>query len=155
MPAPITAERLEARHRERPVRAEALLRQLESAGAPFIKDSVITTLNDLQVEVHNLASECGIYVAMHPDREVQQLAEKLQREAAEFGQRQLQSRAVYEALGAIDLNSLGPVERRFVDVARMDMRRAGVELGPVERDRARALRAEFTKLGQDHARNIR
>src|ERR1700716_1871170 len=155
MPAPITAERLEARHRERPVRAEALRRQFEGAAAPVARNSVITTLNDLQVEMHNLASECGIYVAMHPDREVQKLAEKLQREAAEFGQRQLQSRTVYDALGAIDPKSLGPVERRFVDVARMDMRRAGVELGPPEQDRARALRAELTKLGQDHARNIR
>ena len=155
MAAPITAERLETRSRQRLARADALLRQFEGAAAPVARNSVITTLNDLQVEMHNLASECGIYVAMHPDREVQKLAEKLQREAAEFGQRQLQSRAVYDALGTIDPKSLGPVERRFVDVARMDMRRAGVELGPPEQDRARALRAELTKLGQDHARNIR
>ncbi len=155
MPAPITAERLEARNRERVERVESLLRQLESTGAPFNKDSVITPLNDLQVELHDLGSECGIYVAMHPDREVRQLAEKLQREATELGQRQLQSRAVYDALSAIDPSSLGPVEHRFVDIARMDMRRAGVELGPAERDRARALRAELTRLGQDHARNIR
>src|SRR3979490_1293060 len=105
MPAPITAERLETRNRERLAPAEALLRQLESAGAPFTRDSVITTLNDLQVEIHNLAAECGIYVAMHPDRDVQQLAEKLQREAAEFGQRQPQSRAGYDAARARNIRS--------------------------------------------------
>jgi thimet oligopeptidase len=155
MPAPITAETLETRNRQRLARAQSLLRQLESTPARFTKDAVITPLNDLHVELHNLASECGIYVAMHPDREVQQLAEKLQREAVEVGQGQLQSRRLYDALGAIDASSLGPVEHRFVDLARSDMRRAGVELGPAERDRARALRAELTKLGQDHARNIR
>lgn len=155
MPAPITAERLETRNRERLARAESLLRQLERTGAPLTKDSVITPLNDLQVELSNLASECGIYVAMHPDREVQQTAEKLQREAVDLGQRQLQSRAVYDALGALDATSLGPVERRLTDLLRADMRRAGALLGPAERERARALRAELTRLGQDHARNIR
>lgn len=155
MPEPITAARLESRNRERLARADSLLRRLESASAPLTKDTVITPLGDLQVELANLASECGICVAMHPDREVQELAEKLQRDAVEFGQRQLQSRPVYDALGAIDAASLGPVERRFVELVRSDMRRAGVELGPAERDRARALRAELTRLGQDHARNIR
>src|SRR6266542_2545378 len=155
MPTPMTVERLEARSRTRLARAESLLRQLESTSAPLTRDSVIIPLNDLQVELHNLMGECGIYIAMHPDPEVQRLAEKLQREANELGQRQLQSRAAYDALGAIEPSSLDPVERRFVDVARMDMRRAGVELGPAERDRARELRAELTKLGQDHARNIR
>jgi len=151
----MTVERLEARSRTRLARAESLLRQLESTSAPLTRDSVITPLNDFQVELHNLMGECGIYIAMHPDPEVQRLAEKLQREANELGQRQLQSRAAYDALGAVEPSSLDPVERRFVDVARVDMRRAGVELGPAERDRARELRAELTKLGQDHARNIR
>jgi len=73
MPAPITAARLETRSRERLARAESLLRQLERTGAPFTTDTVITPLNDLHVELHNLAAECGIYVAMHPDPEVQQL----------------------------------------------------------------------------------
>ena len=127
-PAPITAERLETRNRDRLARADALLRRLESLTAPHTKDSVITPLNDFQIELSNLASECGIYVAMHPEPEVQQLAEKLQREAVDVGQRQLQSRALYDALGAIDASSLGAVDRRLVDLVRSDMRRAGVEL---------------------------
>ena len=126
-----------------------------SAGSEASTGSVIAPLNDLHVELHNLGAECGIYIAMHPDEAVQQLAETLQREGIELGQRQLQSRRVYDALGAIDPASLDAVERRFVDISRTDMRRAGALLGPAERDRARALRAELTRLGQDHARNIR
>ncbi len=154
-PAPITAERLEARSRDRLARADALLRRIESMQAPHTRDSVITTLNDFQVELSNLASECGIYIAMHPEPAVQQLAEKLQREAVDLGQRQLQSRALYDALGAIESSSLGAVDRRLVDLVRSDMRRAGALLAPADRDRARAFRAELTRLGQDHARNIR
>jgi thimet oligopeptidase len=154
-PAPITAERLETRNRDRLARADALLRRLEKGDAPHTKDSVITPLNDFQIELSNLASECGIYIAMHPEPEVQQLAEKLQREAVDLGQRQLQSRALYDALGATLAPSLDAVDRRLVDLVRSDMRRAGVELDPAARERARALRAELTRLGQDHARNIR
>src|SRR4030095_15661434 len=113
-PAPVSVERLEARSRERLARAESLLRQLETTTAPFTKDSVTSPLNDLQVELHNLMAECGIYVAMHPDRDVQRHAEKLQREGNELGQRQLQSRATYDALDGLDRSSLGPVELRFV-----------------------------------------
>ncbi len=126
LPAPISAERLETRNRERLARAESLLRQLAGTAAPFTKETTITPLNDLQVELHNLGGECGIYVAMHPDPAVQQLAEKLQREAVQLGQRQLQTRPVYDALGGIDTAALDAVERRFVEIARTDMRRAGV-----------------------------
>jgi thimet oligopeptidase len=154
-PVPITAERLETRNRERLARAQSLLRKIESTGAPYTKDSVIAPLNDFQVELSNLASECGIYIAMHPEPEVQQLAEKLQREALDLGQSQLQSRALYDALGSLDASSLGAVDRRLVELVRADMRRVGALLAPADRDRARALRAELTRLGQDHARNIR
>src|SRR5678816_4205346 len=106
-PAPVSVERLETRSRERLARAESLLRQLEGTSAPFTNDSVIAPLNDLQVELHNLMGECGIYIAMHPDREVQQLAERLQRGGNELGQRQLQSRATYDALDGLDRSSLG------------------------------------------------
>ncbi len=154
-PIPITARQLEERNRGRLARAASLLRDLENARPPFTKDSVITRVNDAQVELSNLGGECGIYVAMHPVPDVQQLAEELQREASDFGQRLLQSRPVYDALGALDPISLGEVERRLVDLIRTDMRRAGALLGPAERENARALRAELTRLGQDHARNIR
>jgi thimet oligopeptidase len=154
-PSPIGAAELESRNRERLARAEALLRTLDSASAPFTKGSVITPLNDTQVELANLGSECGIYVAMHPEPEVQQTAEKLQREAVDVGQRLLQSRRLYDALGALEPASLGPAERRLIEVVRMDMRHAGALLGPAERERARTLRAQLTKLSQDHARNIR
>jgi thimet oligopeptidase len=151
-PAPVSARLLEDRNRERLVRAHALLRRLESE-RDADAHRTIPALNDLHRELSNLMSECGICVAMHPDKEVRDTAERLQREASEFSQTALQSTPVYDALGRGD--DLGPLERRFVELVRMDMKRAGVTLGPAERDRARTLRAELTKLGQDHARNIR
>jgi Zn-dependent oligopeptidase len=151
-PAPVSAQILEDRNRERLTRAVALLRRLESEPDADAR-RIIPVLNDLHRELSNLMNECGIYVAMHPDTDVRDMAERLQREASEFSQTALQSAAVYDALGRGA--DLGPLERRFVELVQMDMKRAGVELAPDERDRARALRAELTRLGQDHARNIR
>jgi len=151
-PAPVSARILEDRNRERLTRADALLRRLESERGADARRT-IPVLNDLHRELSNLMSECGICVSMHPEKEVRDTAERLQREASDFSQTSLQSTPVYDALGrGIDL---GPLERRFVELVRMDMKRAGVTLRPAERDRARALRAELTRLGQDHARNIR
>src|SRR5205807_7749414 len=108
---------------------------------------------DLHLELNNLGAECGIYIAMHPDPGVQQLAEQLQREGIALGQRQLQSRPVYDALGGIDPASLDAVERRFVDLARTDMRRAGALLGSAERERARAPCAALPRRAQPRAQH--
>jgi thimet oligopeptidase len=152
--APITAEQLEERDRDRLARASTLLRHLES-DRPTSHSGVLSMLNDMHIELNNLVSECGICISMHPDKEVRDTAERLQREASEFAQVALQSQPLYDALGAMDKTKLDADERRLVELVRQDMRRAGVELGPAEREKARALRAELTKLSQDHARNIR
>jgi thimet oligopeptidase len=151
-PAPVSARLLEDRNRERLARAGALLRRLESERDGTARRT-IPAVNDIHREISNLMSECAIYVSMHPDKDVRDTAERLQREASEFSQTALQSTPVYQALGRGE--GLGALESRFVELVRMDMKRGGVELGPAERDRARALRAELTRLGQDHARNIR
>ena len=151
-PAPVSARLLEDRNRERLARANALLRRLESERDADARRNILP-LNDIHREISNLMSECGICVSMHPDKEVRDTAERLQREASEFSQTVLQSTPIYDALGRAE--GLAPLERRFVELVRMDMKRAGVALGPADRDRARGLRAELTRLGQDHARNIR
>ena len=150
--APVSARLLEDRNRERFARANALLRRLESESDADARRT-IPALNDIHREISNLVSECGICVSMHPDKEVRDTAERLQREASEFSQTALQSTPVYDALGRAE--GLGPLERRLAELVRIDMKRAGVELSPADRDRARTLRAELTRLGQDHARNIR
>ncbi len=152
-PTPITAEQLEARDRERLARANAILAGLEADKPPFTVATVLVPLNALHVELSNISAEAGIYTAMHPEKTVREAAERMQRESIDFGQRVLQSRAVYEALGAV--TSHDPLDIRFIALVRQDMKRAGVELGETDRTKVRALRATLTKLGQDHARNIR
>ena len=152
-PAPITAKALEARDRERLARANELLAQLEATKPPWTVATVLAPLNELHIELSNISAEAGIYTAMHPDKEVREAAERLQRESIDLGQRALQSRHIYDALAAVA--TADPLDRRFVTLVRQDMKRAGVELGDADRAKARELRAKLTRLGQDHARNIR
>ncbi|MHB8632208.1 MAG: M3 family metallopeptidase, partial [Candidatus Limnocylindria bacterium] len=152
-PTPVTAARLEARDRARLDRATQLLARLEAATPPFSVASVLVPLNELHVELSNVSAEAGIYTAMHPDKTVRETAERMQRESIDLGQRALQSTALYIALAAVPASD--PLDRRFIELVRQDMKRAGVELGDADRARARTLRSKLTALGQDHARNIR
>ena len=152
-PTPITAEQLEHRDREGLARATALLAQLEATAAPFTVATVLAPLNELHVALSNITAEAGIYTAMHPDKAVRDTAERMQRESIDLGQRALQSSAIYAALAAVRTDDA--LDERFVALVRQDMKRAGVELSAADRSRARELRSTLTKLGQDHARNIR
>ncbi len=152
-PAPITSGQLETRDRARLDRAKALLARLESAPGPFTVHSILEPLNALHVELSNVSAEAGIYTAMHPDKAVRETAERLQREAIDLGQQTLQSKPLYHALRKVGTGD--PLDRRFIQLVRQDMKRAGVELADADRAKARELRATLTKLGQDHARNIR
>ncbi|HLZ48814.1 MAG TPA: M3 family metallopeptidase [Candidatus Limnocylindria bacterium] len=152
-PTPVTAEILEARDRERLERAKAIFARLEALREPFTAETVLAPLNDMNVELTNINAEAGIYTAMHPDTAVRDAAERISRETIDFGQSALQSRALYDALGQVRTDD--PLDRRFIELERRDMKRAGVELSDADRAKARELRAKLTKLGQDHARNIR
>ena len=152
-PTPITAPQLESRDRERLARATELLSQIERAMPPFTIASVLEPLNQLHVELSNISAEAGVYTAMHPDRAVRDIAEQMQREAIDLGQRALQSKRLYDALAAVAATD--PLDTRFVELVRQDMKRAGAEVSDADRAKARELRSTLTKLGQDHARNIR
>ncbi len=152
-PAPITSGQLDTRDRSRLERATALLAQLESARGPFTVQSILEPLNALHVELSNVSAEAGIYTAMHPDKAVRETAERLQREAIDLGQQTLQSKPLYSALRKVRASD--PLDLRFIELVGQDMKRAGVALPDADRAKARELRATLTKLGQDHARNIR
>ena len=152
-PTAVTAEQLEARDRARLDRAKTLLAQLEATKAPFTVGSVLAPLNELHIELSNVAAEAGIYTAMHPDKAVRETAERMQRDAIDLGQQALQSKPLYDALAKVLATEV--LDGRFVELVRQDMKRAGAELGDADRAKARELRATLTKLGQDHARNIR
>lgn len=66
-------------------RARDDLRRFEPR-RPSSAREVIDVLGDLHLELNNVANEYAIYVAMHPDKQVRDAAEALQREVSELSQ---------------------------------------------------------------------
>ncbi len=135
--------------------ARKLLRQIEEARPPFVRETVLEPLNDLLLEVTDVSTEGGLLAEVHPEADVRGAAEGLARAADDFQTELSLNRPLYHALNALDLDALDLMARRVVELVCRDMRRAGVELGPAEQERVRALRGELVRIGQDFSRNIR
>lgn len=148
------AQQLADRNRARIDRAREHLARIESGEAKH-KAGVLGALNALGLELATAGSECGLLSEVHPDADSRGAAEEIVREISKFSSELLQHRGLYDALTALPDAELDDLERRLVFLQRRDMRRAGVELGPEERDRVRALRQELVAITQDFARNIR
>jgi len=136
-------------------RAEAELARIGDTKAPFTEANVLRPYNEIGMEVANAFSECGLMAEVHPDPDVRAAADTIVQELSAFTTRLGQERPLYDALGALDPKGLAPVPARVVDLARRDMRRAGVALADADKDRVRTVRAELVKVEQDFAKNIR
>jgi thimet oligopeptidase len=143
------------RDRARLARAEAQLTRIGTVRPPFTETNVLRPFNEIGVEVATAASECGLLAEVHPDPEVRAAADTIIQELSAFTTRLGQDRPLYEALGGLDVGTLAPVVRRVVELARRDMRRTGIELGPADQETVRSVRAELVKVEQEFAKNIR
>src|SRR5262249_7210404 len=132
-----------------------LLARLEQVGPPFDHASFLEPLNKLLLVITNVESETYLFSRVHPELLVRTTAEDFSRQAQQLRTRLMQSRRAYAALMELDESLLDPLARRAVMLTRQDMRRAGVELSDVQRDRVARLRSELAGLEQTFARNIR
>ncbi|MGH2449941.1 MAG: M3 family metallopeptidase [Candidatus Limnocylindria bacterium] len=149
------ADELAARSAAGIAAAREQLGGIERAAAPFGAGNVLEPLNDLQLALTNVATECGLLSEVHPDLSVRETAEARVREVVAFNTALLQNERLYRALGSIPPPALDPVARRAVELLRRDMRRAGIELDEAGRERVRALRDELVEIEQEFSRNIR
>lgn len=150
-----SADELAARARRTFAEFDMLFGELERTGAPFGVANLLEPLNEIQLVLANLGTECGLLEEVHPELAVREAAEAARRELVPYQMRLAQHRSVYDALGRLDPDALDAPSDRVVTLLRRDMRRAGVELDDAARERVRELREELVRLGQEFARNIR
>jgi len=150
----VASELLE-RNRARLARGQEHLDRIGDTRAPFTESNALRPFNEIGIEIAGAASECSLMAEVHPDPEVRTAADTIIQELSAFTTRLGQDRPLYEALGGIDPAALDGVARRVVELARRDMRRAGIELGPAEQEQVRTVRAELVKVEQEFAKNIR
>ena len=143
------------RDRARLARAATGLERVHAAAPPFTEANVLRPFNDIGIELAQARAECGLLAEVHPDAEVREAADTIVRELSELTTRLGQDRPLYEALGGVPLEALEPAARRVVELARRDMRRAGIELSEADQERVRTVRAELVRIEQEFAKNIR
>ncbi len=91
----------------------------------------------------------------HPDEARRKLAEELEQELSALSVELSLDRALFERLEALDLSQAsGPEEKRLVEHALRDFRRAGVDRDDATRERIRALKEELVVIGQNFDRGI-
>jgi thimet oligopeptidase len=131
-------------------RLGALLDRTRSPDLP----GFFSELDQILLEVRDIGSHGGFLFNVHPDAGVRAAGRELSESSDRFFNAFRLNDRVYAALGQIDLRAADPVTRHTVEKMRKEMRRSGVEKGPAERDRLKALSDEIDSVGNTFAQNI-
>ena len=149
------ATELTERNRARLATAKELLARIHATAAPFTEANILVPYNDLAATLAEAGAETGLLGEVHPDAEVRDAADGIIRELSELRTVLGQDRPLYDALGALDRESLDPLALRVVELTQRDMRRSGIELDDPTQTRVRTVRAELVGIEQEFSRNIR
>lgn len=111
--------------------------------------------NDISLALDTPGGWAGLMASVHPEEPVRKVALDCQQRVAKFANELKQDRAVYDALDGLDEGGLTAEERRVVDRALREFRRAGVDKDEATRKRLADIHAEMVKLGQEYRKNVR
>ncbi len=137
--------------------------QLRTAGdeiaalkdAPVKDEAILQLWNDAGIAIRNAGAACSLLSVVHPDADVIELAEAIEREVQAFGTDLYLDADVFAQLSSVEDEPLGDGAKRMLEKALRDFRRAGVDRDEETRERVRALDQRLTDLGQAFDRNIR
>lgn len=113
------------------------------------------TLDSIQRELNKASGMVHLFTQVHPEDEIRDIGEELERAFSAFGTELSLDREMYDRLAAIDLDAVAdPLERRLFEHALRNYRRSGVDRDEATRKRITELKAELVEVGQGFDRNI-
>ncbi|MFT6040646.1 MAG: thimet oligopeptidase [Gammaproteobacteria bacterium] len=111
-------------------------------------DQIDRTLNRVSGRIH-------LYSQVHPNGDMREAAEVLERELSAFSTELSLDREMFERVAAVDLDGVTDDQvRRLFEHSLRDFRRSGVDLDEATRDQVGALKNELVEIGQEFERNI-
>jgi thimet oligopeptidase len=125
------------------------------SGPPLPRDEALALFDDAFAGLGNAAAQASLLRNVHPDPAVRDEAERDEQELDAVQTELSLDRALYDALGRVDLQDADAATRFLVERSLRDFRRAGVDRDDATRARVRALREELVRIGQEFARNVR
>jgi len=134
--------------------AQSLLAQIVSPKQSRDEEGTLIPYNQMMIHLSNASSEAGLFSNVHPDKAMREAAEKCEQDISEFSTNLSLNRDLYEALLAVDPNTLDATAQRMLHMELIDFKRAGVALDEASREKIKKLSEELTVVSQDFGRNI-
>src|SRR5438552_2811542 len=135
--------------------AKAVLDALVAAKGARTIENTLRPYDDVLLELDAVGSQAQLVQSVHPVEGLRQVAEKVSQQAGAFGADLSLNRAVYDALGAVDVSRADAETQYYMKRTLRDFRLAGVDKDEAARKRIKALRDELVVIGQDFDPNIR
>ncbi len=147
--------RLEASVRDAIARCRAAVESFLALDAGAGLHEVLQAFDRITLPLNGWSGRVALYTHVHPDEAVRDACERLEQEIAALATEIALDRRLYDRLARLDpARADDPAERRLLEHALRDFRRAGVDQDAPARERIRALREELVRVGQEFERNI-
>jgi thimet oligopeptidase len=153
-PAPKPEDKFLAECRQGLETARTLLPTILAAEGGRTLESTLVPYNDLLIGVAQSSASAGLFSEVHPDEKIRDAARTCEQEVSAFVTELQLNKELYDALAAVDVATLDPEAKRFLEHTLRDFRRSGVDKDQATRDRVKTINEEITKLGQQFSKNI-
>jgi Zn-dependent oligopeptidase len=140
---------------DRLARARSIVDKMIAAPGKRTVENTLRPYDDALLELDAVASQASLIQNVHPDSGIRAAAELASQKAEALSTEYSLNRALYDALGAIDLAGANAETKYYVEKTLRDFRLAGVDKDEATREKIKKLRDEIVQIGQEFDRNIR
>ncbi len=135
--------------------AQQMLDRLVAITGAHTVENTLRLYDDIALEIGRAQNPALVLSNMHPDPAMQKAADAILVRARDLDAARVSSRAVYDALAAIDATNADPASRYYLQRELTAFRRNGVDKDQATRDRLNDLRSKLATLMGDFRRNVR
>jgi thimet oligopeptidase len=135
--------------------AQQMLDGLLAVKGPRTVDNTLRPYDDVEIKLTDVAGPAAVVFAMHPDERMRQAASEAAQRARAVATDLGLNRAVYNALGAVDVSRADSATKYYMQRELRDFRRNGVDRDEATRERIKQLRSDIAGAQQEFLGNIR
>jgi Zn-dependent oligopeptidase len=130
------------------------LKALVTGSGPDTVDGFLGPLDGILVRVRDAGAHGGLMFQVHPDPEARKAGRELSEGADQFFNEYRVNEHVYRRVRSVDLSAEDAATRLGVQKMLREMRRAGVEKAPSERDQIVELANQLDRIANEFSGNI-
>lgn len=121
---------------------------------PRTIDNTLVPYDEAADEIATAAMQAGVLNAVHRDKAVRDLAQKLAQTVSSAQTDLSLNQKVYQALSALNLSGADPATRHYAERTLLEYHLAGVDKDDATRAKIRALQDKITELSLAFGRNV-